>query len=166
AVREWCINTAVVDPATDSVLANSEDGTLYRWNLASNSFTQAVTLTTGIGEAYTPTFIGADGTVYAINNAILFAVGQLPALSVDSVSVTQNASSTVSATFTVTLANATNQTVSVPYFTSDGTATLNQDYSAASGTLTFGPTTTSQTVTVSVLPSAAYHLPRTFFLNL
>ncbi len=27
AVREWCINSAVVDPATDSILANSEDGT-------------------------------------------------------------------------------------------------------------------------------------------
>jgi hypothetical protein len=37
---------------------------------------QTVALTPGIGEAYTPTLIGADGTVYAINNATLFAVGQ------------------------------------------------------------------------------------------
>ncbi len=78
AVREWCINTAVVDPATDSILANSEDGKLYRWNLGSNTFTQVVTLTPGVGEAYTPTIIGADGTVYAINNATLFAVGSVP----------------------------------------------------------------------------------------
>jgi hypothetical protein len=75
AVREWCINTAVVDPATDSILANSEDGKLYRWNLSTNTFSQSITLTSGIGEAYTPTFVGADGTVYAINNATLFAVG-------------------------------------------------------------------------------------------
>jgi hypothetical protein len=74
-VREWCINSAAVDPATDSVLANSEDGKLYRWNLASNSFSDVVTLTGGVGEAYTPTSVGADGTVYAINNATLFAVG-------------------------------------------------------------------------------------------
>src|SRR6202011_4676484 len=40
-----------------------------------NTFTQVVPLTTGIGEAYTPTLIGADGTVYAINNGTLFAVG-------------------------------------------------------------------------------------------
>jgi hypothetical protein len=39
-VREWCINAAAVDPATRCVLVNSEDGTLYRWNLATNTFTQ------------------------------------------------------------------------------------------------------------------------------
>ena len=76
AVREWCINTAVVDPITKSVLANSEDGKLYRWDLTSNTLTQSVTLTSGIAEAYTPTLIGPDGTVYAVNNGILFAVGQ------------------------------------------------------------------------------------------
>ncbi len=75
AVREWCINTAVVNPATDSILANSEDGTLYRWNLTTNTFTQHIKLTSGVGEAYTPTLIGVDGTVYAVNNATLFAVG-------------------------------------------------------------------------------------------
>jgi hypothetical protein len=76
AVREWCINSCAVDPATDSVLANSEDGTLYRWNLSTGTFTEKVVLTSGIGEAYTPTLIGTDGTVYAINNATLWAVGK------------------------------------------------------------------------------------------
>ena len=75
AVREWCINSAAVDPATHSVLANSEDGKIYRWDLHSNTFTEVVTLTSGVGEAYTPTLIAGDGRVYAINNAILFAVG-------------------------------------------------------------------------------------------
>jgi hypothetical protein len=74
-VREWCINTAAVDPVTKSVMANSEDGKLYRWDLTTNTFTQAITLSPGVGEAYTPTVIGADGTVYAINQAILNAVG-------------------------------------------------------------------------------------------
>jgi hypothetical protein len=75
AVREWCINSAAVDPATDSVLVNSEDGKLYRWNLGTNTFTQKITLTGGVGEAYTPTAVGPDGTVYAINKGILWAVG-------------------------------------------------------------------------------------------
>ena len=78
SVREWCINSAAVDPFSHSVLANSEDGRLYRWDLATNTLAEAVTLTAGVGEAYTPTVIGPDGKVYAINNSILFAVGAAP----------------------------------------------------------------------------------------
>jgi hypothetical protein len=74
-VKEWCINTAAVDPFGKSILANSEDGKLYRWDLTSNSFTERITLSKGIGEAYTPTVIGSDGTAYAINEAILDAIG-------------------------------------------------------------------------------------------
>jgi hypothetical protein len=76
AVREWCINTAAIDPASKSALVNNEDGKLYRWNFTTNTLTETVTLTPGIGEAYTPTLVGMDGTVFAINNATLFAVGQ------------------------------------------------------------------------------------------
>jgi hypothetical protein len=75
AVREWCINTAAVDPFTKSVLVNNEDGKLYRWDLTSNTLSETNTLTSGIGEAYTPTLVGVDGIVYAINNATLYAVG-------------------------------------------------------------------------------------------
>jgi len=78
SVREWCINSAAVDLFSHSVLANSEDGRLYRWDLATNTLSEAVTLTPGVGEAYTPTVIGPDGKVYAINNATLFAVGAAP----------------------------------------------------------------------------------------
>jgi len=75
-VTEWCINTAAVDPFTKSVIANSEDGYLYRWNLATNQLSERIQLTGGIGESYTPTAIGADGAVYAINNAVMFSVGR------------------------------------------------------------------------------------------
>ena len=74
AVKEWCINSAAVDPITKSVLVNSEDGYLYRWDLTTNSFTERIQITWGVGEAYTPTVIGVDGTVYAINNATLWAI--------------------------------------------------------------------------------------------
>ena len=75
AVREWCINSAAVDPFTKCVLANNEDGRLYRWNLTANTLSETNVLTAGVGEAYTPTLVGVNGFVYAINNAILFAIG-------------------------------------------------------------------------------------------
>ena len=73
-VKEWCINTAAVDPQTQSILVNSEDGWLYRWSMPTNSFSQRIRLTSGIAESYTPTAIGADGAVYAVNNAVLFSI--------------------------------------------------------------------------------------------
>ena len=76
AVREWCVNTVAIDPFNKRACVHSEDGKIYRWDFATNTFTQTLTLTAGIGEAYTPSVIGVDGTVYVIANAILFAVGQ------------------------------------------------------------------------------------------
>jgi hypothetical protein len=74
-VYEWCVNTAVVDNLSGAVFAGSEDGKLYRWDLASNTLDQALTLNAPQGEAYTPTAIGPDGAVYAINDATLYVVG-------------------------------------------------------------------------------------------
>jgi len=105
AVREWCINTAAVDPSTKSVMVNSEDGKLYRWDLTTNTLSQAITLSAGVGEAYTPTAIGSDGTVYAINYAVLNAVGSLPTatpVTTPTVSPTPTRTATVTPTRTVT----------------------------------------------------------------
>ena len=74
ARREWCINTMAADPARKSILANNEDGKLYRWDLATNTLSQSIQLTSGLGQAYTPTLVGADGAIYAISNATLFSV--------------------------------------------------------------------------------------------
>jgi hypothetical protein len=49
---------------------------LYRWSLPTNTFSQTLQLTPGIGEAYTPTAVAADGTIIAIANAVLYAVGK------------------------------------------------------------------------------------------
>ncbi|MEO8752919.1 MAG: hypothetical protein ABI624_09590, partial [Casimicrobiaceae bacterium] len=81
-VREWCINTVAVDPVSGSVLVNNEDGILYRWSLASNTFTEQIRFNTGYAEAYTPTAIGTDGSAYSINDGILFSVGQASNLTI------------------------------------------------------------------------------------
>jgi hypothetical protein len=96
AVREWCINTAAVNPATNSIFVPSEDGHLYRWNLATNALSQAVTLTPGFGEPYVPTLIGPDGTVFTLNGGTLFAVGTAGAAAMTLVSSNPDVRSVVS----------------------------------------------------------------------
>jgi len=76
AVKEWCINSAAVDPFTKCIIANCEDGWVYRWDMTTGALTDKVQITAGVGEAYTPTVIGPDGTVYAINNGRLWAIGK------------------------------------------------------------------------------------------
>jgi hypothetical protein len=75
-VYEWCVNSAVVDAASGAVFAGSEDGKLYRWDLVTNTLSQSLVLNPPLGEAYTPTLIGADGTIYGINSATLYAAGK------------------------------------------------------------------------------------------
>jgi hypothetical protein len=76
AVREWCVNSVAIDASKHSAILNSEDGKVYRWDLHTNTLTEPLTITAGIGQAYTPTVIGVDGTVYAIGDGILFAIGE------------------------------------------------------------------------------------------
>jgi large repetitive protein len=89
-----------------------------------------------------------------------------PDLSINDVTVTEGNSGTVNAVFTVSLSAASGQTVSVNYATADGIATQPGDYSSTTGTLTFTPGTTTQTVTVAVSGEAVPEADETFFVNL
>src|SRR5262249_23633657 len=85
----------------------------------------------------------------------------------DAAVVTEPASGSVNATFTVSLNGTGTQSVYVTYSTANGTATAGSDYTARSGTLTFAPGVTSQTVTVPVLADSVYEpTDETFTLNL
>ena len=95
-------------------------------------------------------------------------------LSVSDVSVSEGNSVPATATFTVTLSSPMSQTVTVGYATmdgsesiADGTArTADGDYVATSGTLTFAPGTTMQTVAVTVNGDTRYEPNETFSLVL
>ena len=89
-----------------------------------------------------------------------------PSLSVDDPSVTEGDAGTANLVFTVTLAPASAQTVTVDYATSNGTATAGADYTAATGTLTFTPGQTSRTVTVTVLNETVVEPDETVILTL
>ena len=83
AVREWCINSAAVDPINHCAVVNSEDGMVYRWDFTKatdepGQLSPGVYLAPATGEAYTPTVIGPDGAIYAINNATLFSAQAVP----------------------------------------------------------------------------------------
>lgn len=74
--------------------------------------------------------------------------------------------SVTSVNFTVVLSQASEKTVTVNYATSNGTATAGMDYTATSGTLTFSPGVTSQTITVSVFNGPMYEPDETFHITL
>ena len=70
------------------------------------------------------------------------------------------------ADFVVTLQPAQSTTVTVQYATSDGTATAGADYTSDSGTLTFAPGVTEQTITITVLDDTVPDNGETFKLTL
>ena len=82
-----------------------------------------------------------------------------PAISIDDVSVNE-AAGTI--TFTVTLDQPTTATVSVNYATANGSATSPTDYAAGSGTLSFAPGVTTQTVTLNISDDAVFEGNETF----
>jgi hypothetical protein len=89
-----------------------------------------------------------------------------PAIRIGDVSKSEGASGTTAFVFTVTLSNTSCQTVTMNYATADGTATAGSDYTAASGTLTFGPGELSKMITVLVKGDRLKEANESFYLNL
>ena len=85
-----------------------------------------------------------------------------PAVSINDITITEgtknpttNEGALTSAVFTVTLSQASEQTLTVNYATINETASSGSDYSQQSGTLTFAPGQTTKTITVPVVADAA-----------
>ena len=74
--------------------------------------------------------------------------------------------SPISRTVIVSLSSASGKTVEVDYATSDGTATAINDYVATSGTVTFNPGMTSQTIAVTMVQDNLAEIDETFNIDL
>jgi hypothetical protein len=83
-----------------------------------------------------------------------------------SVSVVEGNSGSKTVTFTVGLSQAAVGTVTVRYATANGSATAGQDYTGASGTVTFTAGQTSKQVSVTVAGDATVEADETFTLML
>ncbi len=155
AVREWCIDTAAVNPATDTVYMPSEDGRMYSWNLTSNSLTQWVQLGAGIGEPYVPTVIGPDGTVFTLNGGSLWAMGSLTGVGVAVTSSTPDVRTVVvgqSLTFTAAVTD-TGTSGIIP----TGTVTFTDTtYAVVNGSLQTTTTTLASGVPLNGSGNASY----------
>jgi hypothetical protein len=119
------------------------------------------TFTLNLSNPVNATIARAQGTCTIVSSVV-----PPPSLTVGDISVTNGTSGTTPAVFTVSLSAASSTPVTVNYATADGQATAGSDYTATSGTLTFAPGQTSQTVTVSVLGDLLYDFQETFTLNL
>ena len=155
AVREWCINTAAVNPATNSVFTPSEDGRIYRWNLISNSLTQWVQLGAGIGEPYVPTVIGPDGTVFTLNGGSMWALGNINGVGVAVTSSTPDVRTVVvgqSLTFTAAVTDTGTSGI-----TPTGTVTFTDTtYAVVNGSLQTTTTTLASGVPLNGSGNASY----------
>jgi hypothetical protein len=102
-------------------------------------------------------------TASPLNNC---SSGIRPDITINNATVTEGNSGTINATFTVTLSAPAASNVTVDFATADGTATAGSDYQATSGTLTFTPGQTTQTINVAVIGDTTDEPNETFFVNL
>jgi len=86
----------------------------------------------------------------------------LPVASIGDTSVAEGNLGLTPATFDITLAGASDSTVTVDWATADGTANALTDYVLASGTATFAPGVTSQQVSVDVVGDVLKESDETF----
>ena len=92
--------------------------------------------------------------------------GNIPAISINDVSITEGNTGTRTASFTVSLSEPSTATVTVAYATANGSATAGSDYQSASGTVSFEPGQTTRTISVVINGDRAGEPNETFAVNL
>ena len=105
-------------------------------------------------------FVASSGTLVGGQ-----VVRSQPSISISDVSIAEGDSGTKLASFTVTLSAASDLTVTVNFATANGTAN-SSDYQSTSGTVTFNPTETTQTIGVTLNGDTTFEADDTYFVNL
>ena len=90
----------------------------------------------------------------------------VPSLAVGDATVVEGNAGVSDAVFTVTLSAASGSSVTVNFATANGSALAGADYVVTSGTLTFNPGVTTQTISVPVLGDATNEPTEQFVVNL
>ncbi len=90
----------------------------------------------------------------------------LPSLVIDDCGVTEGDAGATPCGFVARLTPVSGRTVSVTYQTQDGTATAGNDYSAASGSVTFAAGTTTQALPIPVFGDTTVEADETFVMRL
>jgi ELWxxDGT repeat protein len=113
-------------------------------------------------------FFSADDGIHGSELWMLPSAGTPapPTLRINDVTVAEGHSGIQSASFTVTLSRAADQSVTVNYATANGMAAGGSDYQATSGTLTIAGGQTTGTITVLVNGDRLGEANETFFVNL
>jgi CSLREA domain-containing protein len=117
---------------------------------ASFTFTSSGTPAVAAGDVITATATDAAGSTSEFSRCRVALATTSPTISIADTSVAEGDSGTATATFTVTLSAASTDTVTVDWATANGTATTPGDYLGDSGTVTFAPTDTTETIAVTV----------------
>ncbi|MEK7465232.1 MAG: Calx-beta domain-containing protein [Patescibacteria group bacterium] len=143
--------------------------------ISPSATSSTITITTTDNNTYTgnKTVIATMGTPInanagspAVHTATIIEATQTPVLSIGNASQNEGNSGTSTMSFTVSLTDASAQTITVDYTTADGTATAGSDYTAATGTLTFSPGQTSKTVSITIFGDTIYEGNETFTVTL
>ncbi len=166
--------TTTVDYATSdgSALAGSDytatSGTLtFNAGLTSRTFTVPINGDVDFEgtEAFLVTLSNATGGAGLRDATAEGSIRDDDGLAVANVTVTEGNGGTTTATVTVTLTS-TASPVTVDWTTADGTALAGQDYTAASGTLSFAAGETSKTIAIDITPDALWEASESFRITL
>ena len=106
--------------------------------------------------------VDGDGDGTARCDIGAFEFGAMPLLSMANVSVIEGNGGTTQTLLEVTLSTPSPQTITVDYATADHSAVAPDDYSSASGKLTFAPGEIKQSILITIIPDTLIELDEDF----